>query len=126
MKTLTYLSLWLALVACSPSQTTPPTDNYSGNLVVNGDAEQSGAPDTPKAPLANLTGWTQGTSLESVTISGPRAQERSNKSQMLPYEKTGTLPVGTVKARIKLSFTREFGTWNEGFADNISLKVRLQ
>jgi hypothetical protein len=218
MKRLLYCSLLLSLAACSPNQTTLPLERYSGNLVVNGDGEQNDAPDTPKAPLADVSGWTRGVSLEapenatampysgylktqnitiigpagvalgknllmggltsasnlsqtidlsglklnakpsyvlsallggaeaendhvdvllelldknsavleSVTISGPRAQERGNKSQILAFEKTGTLPTGTVKARVKLSFTRESGVWNEGFADNISLKVRLE
>ncbi len=218
MKRLLYCSLLLSLTACSPNQTTLPLERYSANLVVNGDAEQSDAPDTPKAPLADVLGWTRGNSLEapenatampysgylktqgitivgpvgvalgknllmggltstsnlsqtidlsglklnvkpsyvlsallggaeaendhvdvllelldqkgialeSVTISGPRAQERGNKSQILAFDKTGTLPAGTVTARVKLSFTREFGVWNEGFADNISLKVRLE
>jgi hypothetical protein len=217
------LTLLCVLSACSPAATTPtpvtPTEKFSNNVVVNGDAEQGLANPLATPPVASVSGWTRdnidgttenatvetyagfkaqwgltianpagtnvgnnffmggvtalsrlyqvmdlsnlkfestsargydfsalmggpqeendhahlylefqkadGTVLETVTVDGPQAAQRNNSTGLSLMQKTGTLPKDAAKAKLTIEFDREFGTWNDGYVDNISLKFRL-
>ena len=60
--------------------------------------------------------------LGSSSIIGPVSNtERKNITGLLFRETTGKVPIGSRAARIQLDLTRIDGTYNDGYADNLSL-----
>lgn len=49
--------------------------------------------------------------------------ERGNVTSLLPRLTDGGVPVGTRSIDVSLAFTRTAGTYNDGFADNLSLTL---
>jgi hypothetical protein len=55
-----------------------------------------------------------------VTIGPVLAAERNNTSGLLPRSTSGTVPAGTRSIDVVLLMTRLSGTYNDGYADNLS------
>jgi hypothetical protein len=62
-----------------------------------------------------------GQSLATATIVGPFAVERGNITGLQERTGAGLVPVGTRSATVIVSMVRTTGTYNHGYADNISL-----
>lgn len=59
-----------------------------------------------------------------LTVLGPvTAKERRGKTGLWRRQSTGTVPPGSRQARVLLSFTRDGGTSNDGYADSLSLTL---
>ena len=63
------------------------------------------------------------TVLGEVTIGGANAADRANDTTLLFDDAFGTLPVGTRSLEVTLTSTRTEGTYNDGYADNISVHL---
>jgi hypothetical protein len=91
---------------------------------------------------ANLTGWlggyssqadyatleadwygTRGASLGSVGIGPVTAADRRNTTSLLKRTTTSPVPVGTRTVVVRLILTRVEGTYNDGYADSLVLKL---
>ncbi len=59
----------------------------------------------------------------SPTLTGPNAVQRSSQTGLLLESLNGTLPVGTRTIQFSLSMTRLQGTYNDGYADNLSFDL---
>ena len=62
-------------------------------------------------------------SLGSATIGPVLAADRANTTGLLLRATTGSIPLGAVSASALLTFTRTFGSDNDGYADNLSFVV---
>jgi hypothetical protein len=62
-----------------------------------------------------------------VTLEGPRAAERNGATGLLPRTATLWLPPLTDTLEIALEFQREsgVGTYNDGYADNVSVRIAV-
>ncbi len=56
-----------------------------------------------------------------VSLEGPFAAERQNLTGLLLRSATGTVPAQSRGARVTITFTRTAGSFNDGYADSISL-----
>jgi uncharacterized protein (TIGR03382 family) len=61
------------------------------------------------------------TTLGTATIGPVTAADRGSATGMLLRTAAGTVPAGTRQALITLTLTRVSGTYNDGYADNLSL-----
>ncbi len=61
--------------------------------------------------------------LTQVSIGGVRAAERSSHTGMLFRSTSGFVPVGTHQVLIEIRMTREAGSYNDGYADDLSLTL---
>jgi len=66
-----------------------------------------------------------GTVLKSVTLVGPSAADRGNVTALLKRSGKGKVPVGTRKVQVELTMTRAAGSYNDGYADALSLVLNL-
>jgi hypothetical protein len=64
-----------------------------------------------------------GALLDSASIGPVTAADRANVTGLLKRTKKGSVPVGTRSIFIQLSMTRLAGTYNDGYADGLSLKL---
>lgn len=64
-----------------------------------------------------------GNSLATATLSGPFSVERGGTTGLLPRQESGPVPVGTRSVQIVLSMLRVSGNYNNGYADEISLRL---
>ncbi|HEY8666138.1 MAG TPA: VCBS repeat-containing protein [Tepidisphaeraceae bacterium] len=62
-----------------------------------------------------------GTILDSVSIGPVLAADRNSQTSLLYRRARATVPVGTRQIEVKMRFTREGGTFDDGYADNLSL-----
>ena len=62
-----------------------------------------------------------GTVLKSIILVGPTAFDRGNVTSLLKRSARGSVPVGTRKVRILLTMVRSAGTYNDAYADALSL-----
>ena len=62
-----------------------------------------------------------GDMLGSATIGPVLAADRSNLSGLLARSTTGVIPIGTRSVNLLLSIARTDGSYNDGYADNLSL-----
>lgn len=58
-----------------------------------------------------------------VSIGGVTAADRSSLNSLLFRSTDGTVPVGATSALLTLSATRAAGSYNDGYADNLSFSV---
>jgi len=59
-----------------------------------------------------------------ATMIGPvSAADRDNKTELLYRGKRGPVPHGTAKAVVNVEMTRSAGSYNDGYADNLSLTI---
>lgn len=61
--------------------------------------------------------------LGSIKLGPIGPLERENKRGLLPVAASEFLPVGTTQIAVRLEFFRGVGTSNEGYADNLELKL---
>lgn len=64
-----------------------------------------------------------GTLLGAVMIGPVSAAARQDVTGMLYRAKAGTIPHGTAKAVVNVEMTRAAGSYNDGYADNLSLTL---
>ncbi|HTQ13581.1 MAG TPA: calcium-binding protein [Rhizomicrobium sp.] len=61
------------------------------------------------------------TSLGTVSVGGVNATDRGGATELLYEEASGAIPGGTRFIKVELDATRTDGSYNDGYADNISL-----
>ena len=66
-----------------------------------------------------------GTQLGSVHIGGLTPQERHDVTGLWRRSSSGRVPVGTRSIDVVLTMTREVGSYDDGFADNLSLVLQI-
>jgi hypothetical protein len=76
-----------------------------------------------RAQLAVTFLGSTGNTLGSGQIGPVTNTDRGNATRFLERETTGAIPMGTRSIRAVLSFTRSAGTFDDGYADNLSLKL---
>lgn len=59
--------------------------------------------------------------LGTVTIGGVSNVDRGNATGLLARQSAGAVPVGTRQVNLTLRMTRTDGSYNDGYADNLSL-----
>ncbi|MCP5111338.1 MAG: hypothetical protein GY953_10945, partial [bacterium] len=59
--------------------------------------------------------------LGTASIGPVTAQDRGNRTGLLPRTTTGSVPTGTRAINVIVTFTRSSGSANDGYADNLSL-----
>jgi hypothetical protein len=64
---------------------------------------------------------TAGQQLGSLTIGPVTAADRKDTTQLLPRNASGAVPAGTRTVRVVLTATKTDGSYNDAYADNISL-----
>lgn len=64
-----------------------------------------------------------GTLLGAVMIGPVSAADRHNVTGLLFRAKKGTVPHGTTKAVVNVEMSRAAGSYNDGYADNLSLTI---
>jgi hypothetical protein len=64
-----------------------------------------------------------GVSLGTATLAPVTPAQRDDQTELLPESATGTVPAGTVSVQFTLTFTRDAGTYNDGYADDIGLTL---
>jgi hypothetical protein len=64
-----------------------------------------------------------GEQLGTLTIGPVTAADRNNTTQLLPRSASGTVPPGTRTVQVVLTATKVDGTYNDAYADNISLAL---
>lgn len=62
--------------------------------------------------------------LKAVSVGRVSAEDRSNKTGLLQRARSGRVPAGTRFIRLILIMEREEGNYNDGYADNLILKLR--
>lgn len=63
------------------------------------------------------------TVLDSLTLSGPLAADRGLESLLQDFLASETLLAGTRSLKVEVTFVRTSGTYNDGYADNISIQL---
>lgn len=63
------------------------------------------------------------TVLASTAIGPVTSAERENVTGLLERTQTGIVPIGTRTANLELAMTRQAGSYNDGYADNLSLTL---
>jgi hypothetical protein len=66
-----------------------------------------------------------GVVLGSSTIGPVTAANRANLTGLKLRKATGSVPVKTRRVLITLTLSRESGSYNDGYADNLSLKITM-
>jgi hypothetical protein len=66
-----------------------------------------------------------GAALGTLTIGPVTAADRGGQTAMLPRSATGAVPSGTRSIQVVMTATREEGTFNDGYADNVSLSLSV-
>ncbi len=64
-----------------------------------------------------------GTGLTRVSIGPVYSSERGDQTGLLLRDKQGYIPVGALSVSITLNLTRTDGSYNDGYADNLSFAV---
>jgi len=64
-----------------------------------------------------------GGALGTLTIGPVTEAQRNGQTTLLPQSTDGTVPVGTRSVQVVLTATRVDGSYNDGYADNISLSL---
>ncbi|MES2165401.1 MAG: PEP-CTERM sorting domain-containing protein [Pseudomonadota bacterium] len=64
-----------------------------------------------------------GTALTRVSLGPVSNSERGNQTGLLLRDKQGYIPVGALTVGISLVMAREAGSYNDGYADNLSFAV---
>lgn len=62
-----------------------------------------------------------GTALGTASIGPVSAADRGNVTKLLPRGTSGNVPTGTRQIEVLLQITRTTGSYNDGYADNLSL-----
>lgn len=62
-----------------------------------------------------------GAELGSISLQTVTATDRANTTGLLKRKASGSVPVGTRSARVVLTMTRLAGSYNDGYADSLSL-----
>jgi hypothetical protein len=62
-----------------------------------------------------------GTTLATATIGPVTPKERDDNTELLKVSTSGAIPQGTRQVLVTLVFQRDFGAYNDGDADNLSL-----
>ena len=63
------------------------------------------------------------TTLATASIAPVTPSDRSNTTQLLPRSTTATVPAGTRYLVVVMTFNRTSGTSNDGYADNVSIRL---
>jgi RHS repeat-associated protein len=64
---------------------------------------------------------TAGTILATITLGPLTSYDRHNSSGLWPRSATGSLPAGTRTITVTMNMTRQDGSYNDGYADNLAL-----
>jgi hypothetical protein len=66
-----------------------------------------------------------GESVGTATVNGPTAAQRGGQTALLLRSRSGTVPAGTrtINIAVVANRTSGVGTYNDGYADNISLRL---
>jgi hypothetical protein len=64
-----------------------------------------------------------GSTLKDVTLGFVTAAVRGNVTKFLERSKKGAVPTGTRSVTVQLIFSGVFGQFDDGYADNLSLKL---
>ena len=64
-----------------------------------------------------------GSSLGSIQTGFPTAADRDGLTRFLTYSRTGQVPPGTRRMSFSVTAQRTDGTYNDGYADNLSLSL---
>lgn len=75
------------------------------------------------ASVTLLFNDSQGQSLGTAGIQGPFATERQFSTKLVWLVDSGFVPVGTRSITIVISMARTTGTYNDGYADGVSLRL---
>ncbi|MEY9859279.1 hypothetical protein ABH935_004907 [Catenulispora sp. GAS73] len=62
-----------------------------------------------------------GTSLGTATLAPVTAAQRGNQTELVEETATGTVPVGTSSVTFTVNYTRQAGTGDDGYVDNIAM-----
>jgi hypothetical protein len=90
---------------------------FGSNLIVNGNAENDVGSNVGNA-IGPVTGFT---TVGSASIGPVTNVDRSELSGLLFESTDGLVPVGTRSIDLTLLLSRVDGTYNDGYADNLSL-----
>jgi hypothetical protein len=86
--------------------------------------EDGGVPDDAEAVNDDGGVITAGSNvLGSATIGPATSADRAGATGLLPEMTTGAVPAGTVAVEVQLVMTRYEGSYNDGYADNLSLTI---
>ncbi len=66
-----------------------------------------------------------GAALGMLTIGPVTEADRGGQTELLPRTATGVLPAGTRSIQVVMTATREEGTFNDGYGDNVSLSLSV-
>ena len=64
-----------------------------------------------------------GDPLGATSVGPVTAADRNNKTSLLKRTVTAPVPVGTRSGLVQLTFTRVDGSYNDGYADSLVLKL---
>jgi hypothetical protein len=64
-----------------------------------------------------------GAVLSSASLAGVSAADRGNHTGLFARDTQGYIPVGTLSVGIALDMTRNAGSYNDGYADNLSFAI---
>jgi hypothetical protein len=62
-----------------------------------------------------------GSSLGTATLAPVTAAQRGNQTKLVRETATGTVPAGTASVRLAVSFTRQAGTDDDGYVDDLAM-----
>ena len=78
---------------------------------------------TDRATVAATYLSAAGASLGSLTLGPVTAADRNDQTTLLPRTAAGTVPSGTRSISVVITSTRDDGSYNDGYADNVLLSL---
>jgi len=116
----------------SPSSTASQTVDVAGgesgidantvSATLSGDLGGYATQDDSMVVVATYLSAT-GASLGSLTIGPVTQADRNGQTTLLPRSASGAVPAGTRSIQVVMTATRQEGTYNDGYADNLSLSL---
>ncbi|WP_194909277.1 hypothetical protein [Catenulispora rubra] len=72
-------------------------------------------------PLTPVCADASGASLGTATLAPVTAAQRGNQTELVQETATGTVPVGTSSVLFTVNYTRQAGTGDDGYIDDIAM-----
>lgn len=98
-------------------------DSGKMNFAASGEFGGFGNQDNSMAMTVTFYGADNSTVLGSATLGGVTAADRGDVTEFLYREDDGAVPAGTRFIKVELDATRFAGTYDDGYADNVSLTL---
>jgi phosphoesterase family protein len=105
-------------VSSQSSQINAGNDSYSLSAWLGGYSSQA-----DNAGLVATFLSAAGTSLGTASLAPVTPAQRDNQTELLNETGSGTVPAGTVSIKFVLTYTRSAGTFNDGYADDLSMTL---